>query len=157
VDCRLSLLLQVATYTFPSLIFYLYLYVFCFLPLLLQPQVSSSVVIDIIAESIVQVLLQMWSPFVRTYSALSAAARATNGHLWSVHHEEEKQQIVQKFLKEVGLIDYVDFSTEDPSTFVPQREGILEVSLFKRRAEGVFIVVDGSYFGHCLDSCQSEI
>ena len=99
----------------------------------------------------------MWSPFVRTYSALSAAARATNGHLWSVHHEEEKQQIVQKFLKEVGLIDYVDFSTEDPSTFVPQREGILEVSLFKRRAEGVFIVVDGSYFGHCLDSCQSEI
>ena len=92
-------------------------------------------------------------PSVRTYCAISAAARATNGHLWTVHHEEEKQQIVQEFLKEVGLIDYVDFITEDPSTFVPQREGILGVSLFKREAEGFFVVVDGSHFGHCLDSC----
>lgn len=157
MDCRLSLLLQVATYTLPSLIFYLCSSVFCFLPLLLQPQFSPSDVIDILQNPLSKSYSKCGDPFVRTYSALSAAARATNGHLWSVHYEEEKQQIVQKFLKEVGLIDYVDFITEDPSTFVPQREGIFGVSLFKRQAEGVFVVVDGSYFGHCLDSCQSGI
>lgn len=55
--------------------------------------------------------------------ALAAAARATSSRLWSVHHEKDKQRIVQYFLKELGLIKYVEFVTEDAATFIPQREG----------------------------------
>ena len=40
-----------------------------------------------------------------------------------MHHEKEKQHVVQYFLKDMGLMEYVEFVTEDPSTFIPQREG----------------------------------
>ncbi|XP_024374536.1 uncharacterized protein [Physcomitrium patens] len=61
--------------------------------------------------------------------ALAAAARATNSCLLSVHDEAEKQDVVRYFLREMELDDYVEFITEDPSTFIPKREG-LEFVLF---------------------------
>ncbi|KAG0580342.1 hypothetical protein KC19_4G166300 [Ceratodon purpureus] len=65
---------------------------------------------------------------------LAAAARATDSCLWSVHYEAEKQDVVRYFLKEMELADYVNFVTEDPSTFIPQREG-LEFVLFSGQPE----------------------
>lgn len=65
---------------------------------------------------------------------LAAAARATDGCLLSVHYEPEKQDVIRYFLKELGLFDYVNFFTEDPSTFIPQREG-LEFVLFSGQPE----------------------
>lgn len=55
----------------------------------------------------------------------AAAARATDGCLLSVHYEPEKQEVLRYFLKEMGLVEYVKFFSEDPSTFIPQREGNL--------------------------------
>lgn len=65
---------------------------------------------------------------------LAAAARATDGCLMSVHYEPEKQEVLRYFLKEMGLLEYVKFFTEDPSTFIPQREG-LEFVLFSGQPE----------------------
>lgn len=55
---------------------------------------------------------------------LAAAARATNSCLLSVHYEAEKQRVLQYFLKEMKLSDHVEFITEDPLIFIPQREGL---------------------------------
>jgi predicted O-methyltransferase YrrM len=56
--------------------------------------------------------------------ALAAAARATGSCVLSLHHEKDKQRIVQYVLKELGLSEFVEFITEDPASFIAHREGV---------------------------------
>jgi predicted O-methyltransferase YrrM len=60
--------------------------------------------------------------------ALAAAARATGSCVLSLHHEKDKQRIVQYVLKELGLSEFVEFITEDPASFIAHREGTVQSS-----------------------------
>ncbi len=55
--------------------------------------------------------------------ALAVAAQTTGSCVLSVHHEKDKQKIVQYFLKELGLLEFVEFITEDSASFIAHREG----------------------------------
>lgn len=81
-----------------------------------------------------------------------AAARATDSCLWSVHYEAEKQDVVRYFLKELELVDYVKFITEDPSTFIPQREGKFSSTWFV----GVPNFSELFRLNSCLLACAME-
>jgi predicted O-methyltransferase YrrM len=56
--------------------------------------------------------------------ALAVAAQTTGSCVLSVHHEKDKQKIVQYFLKELGLLEFVEFITEDSASFIAHREGV---------------------------------
>ncbi|KAH9318066.1 hypothetical protein KI387_019835, partial [Taxus chinensis] len=56
--------------------------------------------------------------------ALAAAARATGSYLLSIHIDKEKQENINEHVQYLGLVEYVQFITDDPRNVIPQYEGV---------------------------------